>query len=94
MVFRDGAIPEFPQSGPRNILPLFNPGSLVTIYTALQILLAIRRHLGLEAMLEYMTKYSELVEKNNPRLKSAVTQALAVMSVEKIYGDAIREEIK
>ena len=37
---------------------------------------------------------NELVEKNNPRLKSAVTQALALMSVEKIYGDAIREEIK
>ena len=68
---------------------LFKPSNMIVVYTTLKILNAMRSQLGLEAMLEYIDKYLFLTERDNPRLKTAVTQALTLMSVEKIYRDAV-----
>lgn len=81
---------DFPRPTPPKSFSIFSPQNLITIYTALRILDAMRQQLGLEAMLEYMAKYLTLIEKDNPPLKAAVTQALKLMKVERIYQDAVR----
>lgn len=62
----------------------------ISIYTVLCILRRMKEELGLEAMLEYYGKYLEIIETHNPELKSAVNKALALMSVEKMYKDAMK----
>ena len=47
-----------------------------------------KRQLGLEAMHDYLDSYIKIVDQNNPKLCSAVTKALSLMSVEKMYKDA------
>lgn len=64
----------------------------IAIYTVICILQRMRSQLGLEAMLEYAEKYLETIEKNNPELKSAVAKALCLMSVERIYRNAVGRE--
>lgn len=61
----------------------------ITIYTIMAILNLMKNELGLEAMLEYISQYINVVDKNNPNLRSAVRKALSMMSVEKIYKDAM-----
>ncbi len=67
--------------------PLFLKNNAVAIYTLLAILLRLKNTLGLEAMLEYIEHYQKLIEKHNPEFKDAVEQAIALMSVEKMYRD-------
>ena len=62
----------------------------IPIYTIVCILNKMRHELGLEATLEYIEKYKMTIEENNPKLKFAVDKALAMMSVEKMYKDAMR----
>ena len=71
---------------------LFSPKNIIVVYTALSILLKMRSDLGLEAMLEYMGKYLSAIETHNPQMKCAVIKVLTLISVEKIYLDAIRNE--
>lgn len=82
------------QHPPQTPTPLFKPNSLVTVYTVFRILTMMRRRLGLEAMLEYLERSIFLLERENPRIKSAVTQALTFMNVEKIYKDAVKTDEK
>lgn len=70
----------------------FRTQNIVVIYTALRILLAMQKQLGLEAMLEYRGKYLQSVESNNPLLKHAVTRALSLIDVEKIYKEVFHRE--
>ena len=65
------------------------PEHNVAVYTVLYILLLMRKRLGIEAMLEYVEEYLIVVEQSNPRFQTAVRQALALMSVEKMYKDAL-----
>jgi len=67
---------------------LFRSGNIVVIYTALRILLAMQKQLGLEAMLEYHRKYLQTIEHDNPILKHAVSRALTLINVEKIYKES------
>ena len=62
----------------------------ITIYTVLCILRRMKREVGLEAMLEYLDKYLETIEMNNLELKQAVHKALGMMSVEKMYREAMK----
>ena len=75
---------------PRNIF--FRSQNIVIIYTALRILLAMQKKLGLEAMLEYRSKYLQSIEGNNPLLKHAVTRALSLIDIEKIYKEVFHRE--
>jgi hypothetical protein len=80
---------QFNKTGTNHLLA---PDSTVAIYTVLTILLRMRNALGLEAMLEYIATYCSIIEKNNPRFKMAVKQALTLISIEKLYRDAISGE--
>ena len=59
------------------------------VYTILCLFRKIQKKLSLEAMLEYMKKYLETIETNNPELKKAVHEVMAKMDVEKIYREAV-----
>ena len=67
----------------------FLPQNSIPTYTVLCVLGKMKHELGLEAMLEYTEKYLEIIDNHNPRLKAAVAKALSMMSVEKIYADAM-----
>ena len=71
---------------------LFSPSNTIAVYTVLRILFAMRARLGLEAMLEYTGKYLESIEHSNPKIECAVTKALCLMDVGKIYGDIVRHD--
>ncbi len=62
----------------------------IAIYTVLCILRRMKQEVGLEAMLEYLDKYLGVIEANNPQLKHAVAKALGMMSVEKMYREAMK----
>ncbi len=62
----------------------------VAIYTVLCILRRMKREIGLEAMLEYLDKYLGAIETHNPQLKQAVAKALGMMSVERMYREAMK----
>mgnify|MGYP001586250912 FL=1 len=66
------------------------PVNSIAIYTVLCILRRMKREVGLEAMLEYLDKYLGTIEAHNPQLKSAVEKALGMMSVEKMYREAMK----
>ncbi|MDP2654716.1 MAG: hypothetical protein Q8Q08_11895 [Candidatus Omnitrophota bacterium] len=76
---------------PAKLIPCFSPDHTAAIYTVLCILLKMKRELGLEAMLEYQNKFLEIIEQSNPKFKAAVEQALSLMSVKKMYRDAMGE---
>lgn len=61
----------------------------IEVYTVLCVLRRMRHQLGLEAMLEYTEKYLETIEAGNPELKAAVAQAISLMSVAKMYRQAM-----
>ncbi len=67
-----------------------NSANSIAIYTVLCILRRMKREVGLEAMLEYLDKYLGAIEAHNPRLKQAVAKALGMMSVEKMYREAMK----
>ena len=73
---------------------IFSAKNMVVIYTMLSILVLMRKQLGLEAMLEYIEEYLEVMGEGNPRVRFAVRRALAMMSVEKMYHDAIHAKKK
>ena len=50
---------------PKNT-PMFLKDNAIAIYTGLEILSRIKNQVGLEAMLEYMQHYQELIERHNP----------------------------
>jgi len=62
--------------------------NMIAIYTVLSILVKMRQHLGLEAMLEYIKRYLETIEKHEPSIKDAVSHAVGLISIEKIYSNA------
>ena len=70
------------------VLPANNS---IAVYTILSILRQMKENLGLEAMIEYMEKYMEGIEANNPEIKSAVQYALSLMSIEKMYKQKIKD---
>ena len=77
---------------PRSSSWIFPQDHAVAVYSAFSILNEMRKELGLEAMLEYMGRYRRIVESYNPKMKSAVGQALTLMSVKKIYHEAASYE--
>lgn len=72
--------------------PMFLKDNAIAIYTGLAILTRIKNQVGLEAMLEYMQHYQELIERHNPGFRQAVGGALAIMDVEKLYRDITENE--
>ncbi len=69
---------------------LTNSTNSIAIYTVMCILRRMKDQLGLEAMLEYHARYLETIETHNPQLKQAITKALCLMSVEKMYREAMK----
>lgn len=68
---------------------LKDPTNLIAVYTVLCVLRCMKTQLCLEAMLEYMEEYLEVIERHNPKLKRAVSKAMSKTSIEKIYKDAM-----
>lgn len=64
----------------------------IAIYTSMCILRKMKRQLGIGAMHEYLDHYLKVIDLNNPKLGFAVTKALTLMSVEKMYKDALGEK--
>ena len=64
----------------------------IPVYTVLTILKKMKEELGLEAMLEYMQTYVSTIERYNPELKMAVTKAVSMMSMGRVYENACREK--
>ena len=81
-----------PEVSSHSDTPNFLNDNAVAIYTLLAILMRIRRTMGLEAMLEYIEHYQELIERYNPDFKDAIKEALAMMSLEKMYRDVTSNE--
>lgn len=83
---------DVPRNKP-NALPSANiflsTGNTIAIYTVFCVLLRMREKLGLEAMLEYVAAYLKMIERRNPKVKTAVGQALQLTEVEKIYDDTV-----
>ena len=61
----------------------------IAVYTVLCVLRRMQTQLGLEAMLEYMEEYLMAIERNNPMLKDAVSKAISMISVKKIYKNTV-----
>ncbi|MCK5013301.1 MAG: hypothetical protein KAS66_05745 [Candidatus Omnitrophica bacterium] len=61
----------------------------IAVYTVLCILRRMRKQLCLEAMIEYMDEYLLTIEESNPQLREAVLKALSMVSIKKIYKDAM-----
>jgi len=68
------------------------PSNTIAIYTVLTILLKMKKEMGLEMMLEYIEKYLASIDKRCPKYSLAVKQALSIVSVEKIFREAIYNE--
>ncbi len=82
--------PEYTQPDPKaNLTTLFSPGQTIAIYTVMRILLLMKARLGLEAMLEYVSQYLKIIESYNPQIKNAVSQAVELISVEKVYKETV-----
>lgn len=67
------------------------PENSVAIYTMLTILSRMRAELGLEAMLDYMDSYRVAIEESNPKFKSAVCEAIGLVSMERLYRKAVKK---
>lgn len=63
----------------------------IAVYTVLSILVKMRHQLGLEAMMEYLDHYLRVIEQHNPKLKYAVSRALQMMNIQKMYDQAVSE---
>ena len=70
---------------------LFVPDNLIATYTVLNVLLKMRKTLGLEAMMDYIDKYLETIEGSNPEMKRAIALALTFVDVRDIYEEAMRK---
>ena len=81
-----------PQGSPKTENIFLSSDNMIAIYTVLSILIKMKRLLGLEAMLEYIQRYLETIEKRHPPIKQAVSQAIQLISVEKIYKEAVNCE--
>ena len=67
------------------------PDNLIATYTVLNVLLKMRKTLGLEAMMDYIDKYLETIEGSNPEMKRAIALALTFVDVRDIYEEAMRK---
>ena len=67
----------------------FSGQNMVAIYTVLSILIEMKKTLGLEATLEYIDRYLSTIEQHNPQIKHAASLAIKLISVEKIYNEAV-----
>ncbi len=66
------------------------PSNVIAVYTVLNVLLKMRKDLGLEAMMEYIDRYLGVMEMSNPDMKRAVNVALSLVDVREIYDEAMR----
>ena len=85
---------ELPNQPSKHQDNFFSGPNTVPIYTVLSILVKMKNSLGLEAMLEYIDKYLCTIEKHNPQIKYAASLAINLISVEKIYKEAMSCEKK
>ena len=61
---------------------------MIAIYITLRVLNKMRKILGLEVMLEYVTYSIEALEKLNKNLYLIATDVLEVIDIEKVYQEA------
>ena len=66
-----------------------NASHSIKVYTTLCLLKTMKHEIGLEAMLEYMDKYLDVINKSNPKLHLAAAKAMSLMNIKKIYADAM-----
>jgi len=74
----------------KDVSKSFSRHKLVIVYTSIKIIIKMKRHLGLEAMLEYLSRYAQVIEKHNPQLKCIVDYAVSQVDVNKIYQEAMK----
>ena len=70
-----------------NHLKLLPQEHLIPIDIYFAILQKMKKELGLEAMIEYLEKYQIVIEMDNPLSNNAVTQALKMINIERIYHE-------
>ncbi|MDO8580126.1 MAG: hypothetical protein Q7S13_01435 [Candidatus Omnitrophota bacterium] len=61
----------------------------IAVFTVLNILLRMKNQLGLEAMMEYLDSYVKMIGQSNPGVQVAVNRAVGLLSMEKLYKDAL-----
>lgn len=61
--------------------------TLGPLFLGLVVLLSMKRHLGLEAMVEYMERYVRIMREANPRAHDELTQALSLLRVKEIHAE-------
>lgn len=64
----------------------------VAIYTTFKITQEMRKKLGVEAMLEYVDNYCLIIEEFNPQVKTAVSRALSLIDVNRIYDTTLKNK--
>jgi len=64
---------------------LKSPVNEITIYTVMKVMARMKETMGLEAMLQYMERYSIFIEKQNPELKKTVRKAIVNLDVVNMY---------
>jgi len=62
----------------------------IAVYTALRLLQRMKNQLGLEAMIEYIDIYINVVNKENENLKKVVDMSINVVDINKIYQQVRR----
>ena len=57
----------------------------IAVYTTMRTLRAIRNQLGLEAMLEFIERYTAAIETVEPLVAETAAEVLAEYQIEKVY---------
>lgn len=76
---------KFPTNNKSN-LSLFQDQT-VAIYTALRIIMKMKKEMGLEATLEYLESYLSEIEKLNLSLRGVTDEVLEVIDIQKIFRE-------
>ena len=84
--------PASPQVSHSKSSPVIPADHTVAIYTIMVILRLMKDRFGLEAMLEYISQYTAVIEKNNPQFQEAVLKAVSLMNIETLYKKAMNGE--
>ena len=58
---------------------------LIAIYTVLMVLINMRERLGIEAMVDFLERYTRTIERINPDIKEAVNDELLDRALHGLY---------
>ena len=84
--------PKFDYTTNINFGHFYGQDQAIAVYTALSVLILMRKELGLEAMVGYMESYRRIFELTFPSIKLAVNKAVSLVDVIKLYNEAMARE--